>query len=83
MNKKKDQTVKFAAKEAVKIGNETLFVEPQLLFQRLVFYTKTLGTDVSLEEGFSHELCLYPAALFEKSNFLFATNNPQLSQAFE
>ena len=42
-----------------------------------------MGTDVSPEEVFSHESCSYPTALFEKSNFLFAANKPQLSQALE
>ena len=80
-SKKKDQAMTLASKATVKIGDEVVSVDPQLLFQRLVFTAKGMGADVSLEDVFSHELCSYPTALFERVNFLLPANKPQLSQA--
>ena len=80
-SKKKDQAMTLASKATVKIGDEVVSVGPQLLFQRLVFTAKGMGPYVNFEDVFSHELCSYPTALFERVNFLLPANKPQLSQA--
>ncbi|XP_046863526.1 uncharacterized protein LOC124457296 [Xenia sp. Carnegie-2017] len=45
-----------------KVENDQVHVDPQLLFQRLVFARNTVD---DLEEVFQYELCSYPAALFD------------------
>ena len=59
--KKKYQAVTLST-SAVKVNNETIQIDPQQLFQRLV----TAGTrNDQLEEIFQFELCSYPPAIFE------------------
>ena len=54
--KKKDQAVTLST-SAVKVSNETIQIDPQLLFQRLI----AAGTrNDQLEEIFQFELCSYP-----------------------
>ena len=58
--KKKDQAVTLST-SAVKVNNETIHIDPQLLFQRLI----TAGTrNDQLEDIFQVELCSYPPAIF-------------------
>lgn len=55
-----------ASQESVKFDkNETLKVDPLLLFQRLIVGA-THGA-VTLEKALQYELCVYPPALFESS----------------
>ena len=63
--KKKEQAVTLSTSSAVKIKDEVIHIDPQLLFQRLV----TVGdrTD-NLAEIFQYELCSYPPALFENKS---------------
>ena len=69
--KKKDQAVTMDAKSTVKIQNENVQVDPQLLFQWLV----TAGTrNDELTEAYVYELCSYPPALFESSHVMQASN---------
>ena len=60
--KRKEQAVTLVSSGAVKINNEAIHIDPQLLFQRLV--TVGLRND-NLAEVFQYELCSYPSALFE------------------
>ena len=59
--KKKDHVVTLST-SAVKVNNETILIDPQLLFQRLI----ASGTrNDQLEEIFQFELCSHPPAIFE------------------
>ena len=60
--KRKDQSITLAAGSSVKIDGVKVCVDPQLLFQRLVFACNSLA---DLQVVFKYELCSYPAALFD------------------
>ena len=51
--KRKDQAVTLATKNAVKVDGESIQVDTQLLFQRLVIAAKT-----DLESALTYELCI-------------------------
>lgn len=76
--KKKDQAVTMEAKKSVKIRDEEVVFDPLLLFQRLVI----AGTRCDeLPEVFTHELCAYPAALFESKHMMLEANKAVLADA--
>ncbi|KAK3752452.1 hypothetical protein QZH41_013499, partial [Actinostola sp. cb2023] len=60
--KRKEQSVTLAARSSIRIEDDRVHVDPQLLFQWLVIACNT--TD-DLEDVFRYELCSYPAALFD------------------
>ena len=75
--KKKDQAVTLST-SAVKVNNETIQIDPQLLFQRLI----AAGTrNDQLEEIFQFELCSYPPAIFEAIYVMRSANKPALADA--
>ena len=75
--KKKYQAVTLNT-SAVKVNNETIQIDPQLLFQRLI----AAGTwNDQLEEIFQFELCSYPPAIFEARYVMRPTNKPALADA--
>jgi len=60
--KNKEQVITLSNSSVVKIREEMVHIDPQLLFQRLV----TLGIrNNNLPDVFQYELCSYPPALFE------------------
>ena len=63
--RKKDQAVTVETKSSIKIQDEHVHVDPQLLFQRLVIIGTNNG---QLQKVFDHELCHYPPALFDSVN---------------
>lgn len=76
--KKKSQAVLMDSKSTLKLNDEeTVKIDPQLLFQRLVI----AGTQAEqLPEALEYELCGYPPALFETRNVLLPANKPQLAK---
>ena len=75
--KKKDQAVTHST-SAVKVNNETMQIDPQLLFQRLI----TAGSrNDQLEEIFRFELCSYPPAIFEARYVMRPANKHALADA--
>ena len=63
---------------AVRVNNETMQIDPQLLFQRLI----TAGTrNDQLEDIFPFELCSYPSAIFEATSAMMPSNKPALADA--
>ena len=73
--KKKDQAVTLST-SAVKVNNETIQIDPQLLFQRLI----AAGTrNDQLEEIFQFELCSYPPVIFEARYVMMPANKPALA----
>lgn len=76
--KKKDQLVTMGSTNAIKIGDELVNIDPQLLFQRLV----TAGTrNEQLPEIFQYELSSYPPALFDMKHLMKSANKPALADA--
>ncbi len=75
---KKEQSVTLDSSNKVKIREETIHIDPQLLFQRLV----TVGRhNDNLEEVFQYELCSYPPSLFEDKVTLRLANKAALGDA--
>ena len=72
--KRKDQSVTFAAKMAVKIDGDRVQVDPQLLFQRL---SNVAACD--LETALKYELYSFPPALFESPNLLLEAQKSSLA----
>ena len=62
--RRSDQAITFATKTAVKIGSHQVVVDPQILFQRLIFASKQTN---STRDIFKYELCGRPAALFDEN----------------
>ena len=63
---------------AVRVNNETIQIDPQLLFQRLI----TAGTRNDwLEHILRFELCSYPPAIFEARHVKMPANKPALADA--
>ena len=67
------------SKSSVKIADDQVQVDPQLLFQRL-----TIACDNSqLEELFQYELCSYPTSLFDSPFMLSQHYGQSLHQNAE
>ena len=77
--KKKDQAVAQSTKSTVKMQGESIQVDPQLLFQRLVAAARGMFEDPSVI--FQYELCSYPSAIFESSVLLRAAKKASLGEA--
>ena len=77
---RKKQAVTLASKEAVKIDDECVQVDPQLIFQRLSFIA-TNGSNEDHAYLFKYELCTHPAALFDHSSLPWEANKPALADA--
>ena len=56
-----------STKSSVRIDDEAVLVDPQLLFQRLTIPAKALQ---DLASVFKYELCSHPPALFDNSLLL-------------
>ena len=63
--KRSSQAVTLAAKSPVRIENDTVQVDPQLLFQRLIV---ACNKSDDLQGLFRYELRCYPVALFDSSS---------------
>ena len=74
--KRKDQAVTLATKNAVKVDGESIQVDTQLLFERLVIAAKT-----DLESALTYELCTFPKALFETPELLLEAQKSTLADS--
>ncbi|KAG1678943.1 hypothetical protein GQR58_013119 [Nymphon striatum] len=75
--KKTNQAVTMST-SVVKINNEAIHIDSQLLFQRLI----TAGTRADqLQDIFKFELCSYPPAIFEAKHVMRPANKPALADA--
>lgn len=76
--KKKDQAITFDSNATVKIGDDMVHIDPQLLFQRLII----IGTQTNdLENALAYELCSFPPSLFAGKDMLLEANKSQLADA--
>lgn len=74
--RKCDRAVTLNSRSTVKIKGESVKVDPQLIFQRLV----TIGERCEdLQSLFKYELCSYPPALFESSFLPLQANKAVLA----
>ena len=64
---------------AIVIDNETIPVDHQLLFQRLMVIARQSPEE--LESNFTFELSTLPASLFDKDGLMHEANKPQLGDA--
>ena len=74
--KRSNQVVTFTSKIGAKVGDETISVDPQLLFQRLTAVGNLLMEDTG--NMFSYELSTFPSSLFEPSGMPREANKPTL-----
>ena len=74
--KRKSQVVTLAAKTIVD-KNDTVQIDPNLMFQRLAS-TVSMSPD-NLEKALCFELCSYPPSLFDSSFFMREAQKSQLS----
>ncbi|GFS25691.1 hypothetical protein ElyMa_007033200 [Elysia marginata] len=79
--KKKDEVLTIGVKVSAKIDGETLQVDPQLLFQRLVKVENGLSDDLDLPSVFKYELSCTPADLFDPSGLLREADKAKLVDA--
>ena len=69
--------VNFSSKAKVSIEGLEIFVDPKLLFQRLIILAE--GDQASLDDVLQHEMTSYPPSLFENVNMFRPANKSQLS----
>lgn len=77
---RKMQAVTLGAKSAVKVDDEAVQVDPQLLFQRLGVLA-TNGSNGDPASAFQYELCTHPAALFDRWSMPREADKPVLAEA--
>lgn len=76
--RKSQKAVTLGYKSSIKIGDDEVHVDPQLLFQRLLTVS-----DLSLDnpiEVFKHELCSHPASLFDNTGLLRQSQKSSLAK---
>ena len=78
--RKKDQGVTLACKTAVRLNDDDVQVDPQLMFSRLSIVATTGGFE-SPEQCFECEMCSFPASLFDASLLPLKANKPVLADA--
>ena len=78
--KRSNQVVTFTSKIGAKVGDETISVDPQLLFQRLTAVGNLLMEDTG--NMFSYELSTCPSSLFEPSGMPREANKTPWVVAF-
>ena len=76
--KRRQQALTMASKSHIKVGDQHLQVDPQLLFQRLIIASRSVDNK---EEAFTYELCSYPPALFDKNQMLREPQKSVLADA--
>jgi hypothetical protein len=77
--KRKEQSITLASRTTVKINDDTVQVDAQLLFQRLVFAAEDRYEDP--QSLFKYELSSHPPALFDSSGLPRQASKPALADA--
>ena len=76
---KKNATIKNMGKKVtIKVGNETIQIDPLLFFQRIVTAGMNSG---ELKTTFTFELCTYPPAMFENVHLMLIAQKAPLKTA--
>ena len=76
--KRSSQAVTLAAKSSVRIQSDTVQVDPQILFQRLIV---ACNRSDDFQGLVCYELCSYPVALVDSSLMLRQPQKPVLADA--
>ena len=79
--KRKDQAITMDSKQNVKIDEDHVKVDPQLLFQRLISAAQQTITQDEIGALFTYELCTFPPSLFDVNGLMRVPNKPQLKDA--
>ena len=80
LSKEKSRQFTLAVMTAVKVDDESVQIDPQLLFQRLSLIA-TNGTHDNPVSVFKYELCSHPPALFDAYSLPWTANKPSLAEA--
>ena len=75
--KRSDQAVTLGSKNLVKVDWESIQIDPQLLFQRLIVAAN--ATD--LKTALSFELCTFAPALFQSTGVLLEATKSTLAES--
>lgn len=78
--KRKDQAIVLSAKLAIKVDDDIITVDSQLLFQRLLAAAN--GMYVNQAEIFTYELCNHPSSIFEVNGFMRMPQSRPLEMQF-
>ena len=78
---KKDRITPIETNSTVTIDGESVSVDPQLLFQRLVTAAGDLYDNPA--EIFKYELCSFPSALFESPSLMRVANKAALADSIQ
>ena len=76
--KRKDHAVTLAVKSCVKIDNEHVQIDPNLMFQRLA--SVAVSSEESLKNAMKYELCSSPPALFESCGLMKEAKKTQIAE---
>ena len=76
---RKGQAVPLSDNTSIKINDETVTIDPQLLFQRLITVADRCDEDISTI--FKYELSTNPSSLFDTTGLPRAAQKPQLADA--
>ena len=76
--KRKNQASTMGTKTDVKLKDRDNYIDPQLLFQRLLAAGKH---HENVSDIFTYKLCVFPPALFESKNMLLSANKSLLADA--
>lgn len=68
--KKKDQVVVMNTKNTIRIDNENVQIDPEILFQRLLFIQCNRNNNDDLEVALTYELTQRPPVFFDDNGFL-------------
>ena len=77
--KRKDQLVLMDVKNSISVGSESISVDPQLLFQRLLTASRNVTDD--FPELYQYELSAHPSSFFEPSGLMRPADKSALAEA--
>ena len=77
--RKKDQVIIMTDTATLKIDQDSIKIDPQLLFQRLITAAQGSVPVEDLKDFFGHELCTFPPSLFESDHLMRTANKATLA----
>ncbi|CAG2194071.1 unnamed protein product [Mytilus edulis] len=77
--KRKEQATILSAKSAIKVDDDVIIVDSQLLFQRFLAASNGIYEDQS--EIFTYELCSHPSSMFDPNGLMRTAQKSSLADA--
>lgn len=77
--KRKEQATILSAKSAIKVDDDVIIVDSQLLFQRFLAASNGIYEDQS--EIFTYELCSHPSSMFDPNDLMRTAQKSSLADA--